>query len=197
MGIQIITSGGLVRGVSTVPYATTLPASPGDGQEAILVDSVSTPTYQWRFRYNASSGNTDKWEFTGGAPAYVEVTTLENRVGSAYGALTTAGPSFTVPNGGVYFVSLGFAVDADASTNDISAWMSYDIGGTGAVDADGVGILAIHTNVPISNRHTSSRTRRKTIAASTALVSKYKSTHGTPNTGFQDRWISVVPVRVS
>src|SRR5215469_4961167 len=52
----------------TVNYGTTLPTSPTDGQRAILVDSVTNPTYQWEFRYNAQSTSTYKWEFVGGAP---------------------------------------------------------------------------------------------------------------------------------
>jgi hypothetical protein len=47
-------------------YGTTLPAGPVDGQEAILVDSLTNPTYQWRFRYNAGSALAYKWEFIGG-----------------------------------------------------------------------------------------------------------------------------------
>jgi len=37
----------------SIPYGTSLPTAPVDGQEAVLVDSVTNPTYQWRFRYNA------------------------------------------------------------------------------------------------------------------------------------------------
>ena len=47
--------------LTVVCYGTTLPASPVDGQEAILVDSVTNPTYQWRFRYNAGSTSAYKW----------------------------------------------------------------------------------------------------------------------------------------
>src|SRR5215475_3155557 len=54
-----------------VGYATTLPASPYDGQEAILVDSITTPTFLWRLRYNAGSTATYKWEFIGGLPLYI------------------------------------------------------------------------------------------------------------------------------
>ncbi len=50
------------------PYGTSLPTSPFDGQEAILVDSVTNPSYTWRFRYNAGSSSSFKWEFVGGAP---------------------------------------------------------------------------------------------------------------------------------
>jgi hypothetical protein len=49
-------------------YGTSLPASPADGMEHILVDSISNPTYQLRFRYNAGhTGDAYKWEFVGGA----------------------------------------------------------------------------------------------------------------------------------
>ena len=53
---------------SAVYYGTTFPVSPADGQEAILVDSVTNPSYQWRFRYNAGSSSPYKWEFVGGPP---------------------------------------------------------------------------------------------------------------------------------
>jgi hypothetical protein len=49
-------------------YGITLPASPVDGQEHILVDSLTAPTYSWRCRYNAQSTNAYKWEVHGGNP---------------------------------------------------------------------------------------------------------------------------------
>ena len=48
------------------PYAITLPSAPSNGQETILVDSTTNPSYQWRFRYNAGSTCIYKWEFVGG-----------------------------------------------------------------------------------------------------------------------------------
>src|SRR5262249_12348429 len=81
-------------------YGTTLPGSPVDGQLAVLVDSTTLPTFSWAFRYHTGSSNTDKWEFIGGSPAQVEVATSEGTASTTYAALTTAGPSFTVPNAG-------------------------------------------------------------------------------------------------
>jgi len=57
---------GIAGPASTVGYGTTLPGAPTDGQEAILVDSITNPSYQWRFRYNAGSTSPYKWEFIGG-----------------------------------------------------------------------------------------------------------------------------------
>jgi len=53
---------------SAPSYDVTLPANPTNGQEAILVDSTTNPTYQWRFRYNTNNTTSFKWEFIGGSP---------------------------------------------------------------------------------------------------------------------------------
>src|SRR4029077_11434282 len=58
-----------VVGAAAKPtYGTTLPGSPVDGQEHVLVDSLTVPTYSWRCRYNAQSTNAYKWEVHGGIP---------------------------------------------------------------------------------------------------------------------------------
>jgi hypothetical protein len=44
-----------------------LPATPTDGQEYIVVDSLTNPAYSWHMRYNASSTSTYKWEYIGGS----------------------------------------------------------------------------------------------------------------------------------
>jgi hypothetical protein len=64
-------------------YSTSLPGSPYDGQVYTLVDSTTTPTYQWTFRYNAGSSSSFKWEFVGGAPAYAAVETAQTTASAA------------------------------------------------------------------------------------------------------------------
>jgi hypothetical protein len=176
-------------GAGAPTYATTLPGSPTDGQEVVLVDSTTNPTYQWRFRFNNGSANTDKWECVGGTPLYAEVTTAETTSSASYAALATAGPTVTTPRAGVYVVEHGFRVSTTAGA--VTIVMSYDIGGTGAVDADGI----ITTGNAVGFGGMSRRRVKSGIAASTALTSKYKTTAGP--IGFADRWISILPVRVS
>ena len=84
---------------STLGYGTSLPASPADGQEHVLVDSVSAPTYQWRLRYNASSSSAYKWEFVGGASVRLSANDLISVVG---GWAAIASPRFTIPRSGEY-----------------------------------------------------------------------------------------------
>lgn len=73
----------------TTGYGTSLPGSPTDGLEYVLVDSTTSPTYQFRFRYNAGSANTDKWECVG-CGGFLEGTT-----------------SITIPRAGVWYVEIG------------------------------------------------------------------------------------------
>lgn len=82
---------------------TAFPTNPYHGQEFILVDSEASPTYQWRFFYNAQSTYADKWEFIGGFPAYVETDTDET-ITSAATWMSLSGPTFTVSRAGVYLV---------------------------------------------------------------------------------------------
>jgi hypothetical protein len=92
--------------VPLIPYGTSLPPNPADGTEAILVDSVTNPSYQWRLRYNAESTSAYKWEFIGGTPFRSYVTPQETTTNTGFVPLTTAGPQLTAPNAGEYKVML-------------------------------------------------------------------------------------------
>src|SRR4029077_11318256 len=46
-------------------YGPALPMNPVDGQEHILVDDSTAPTWSWRCRYNANSTSTYKWDVAG------------------------------------------------------------------------------------------------------------------------------------
>jgi hypothetical protein len=70
--------------------------------------------------------------------------------------------------------------------------MSYDIGATGAVDADGV--TAYHAS---GLRFELMRPRQKTIAAAgTALVAKYRSPNSVAG-GYGKRWMRLTPIRLA
>lgn len=139
-----------------VTYATSLPTSPLDIQEAILVDNTSTPTYQWRFRYNANSTNTDKWEFIGGVP-YTTYNTASSAsiTGTAYAA-NGVGCSLVVPRSGTYLVRHG----AKLYQGTTSQWTYMNLAVNGTVSlSDGYALHqkggdndggAFMTEVPIA-----------------------------------------------
>ena len=166
-------STGQTPGASTIAgIGTSLPASPSDGAEYTLVDSLTAPTYSWKFRYVAAKAS-NKWVFIGGAAASSYVATGEGVVGTTYAALATAGPSFTVPVAGDYLVRQSARFNPPAGN---AVFMSYDIGGTAASDLDA---LVGQTSTVIQNGGTR-ETRRQALAVSTALVSKYRATAAGP-----------------
>jgi hypothetical protein len=73
-------------------YGTTLPGSPVDGQEYVLVDSTTNPSYQWRFRYNAGSSSAYKWEFVGGTVLLAQSAAF-NVIGDSAWHAVTASPT--------------------------------------------------------------------------------------------------------
>lgn len=177
-----------------------MPTGPVNGDEVYYV-ADATNGIVWHFKYRSASASTYKWEYIGGAYLFSEIVTAasESTASTSYVALTTAGPSLTVPLAGDYDVTL--EQTAYNSTNVNTELMSYDIGGTGAVDADAVGNQASPASSEIPR---AVRTRRKTFTvASTALVAKYKVGAGTgiwPGTAAivgASRVMRVVPVRVA
>lgn len=185
-------------GYSIPGFGTALPGSPNDGDLFILVDNVTTPTYSWMVRYVAAKAS-NKWVFIGGAPARSFVQTNETTSSTSFTALATAGPSVTVPVAGDYLVEWGSWVYPN-SADDINSngFHGYDVGGTGAVDTTAIIFLSTiiegGTNSNRSGGTGASQRVHTGLAASTALVSKYRVTGNTWN--FQQRWMHVTPIAI-
>jgi hypothetical protein len=145
---------------------------------------MATAGVAWRLKYRAAV--TD-WEFIGGPPLIATVITSEGTTSTTYAALATAGPSVTVPLAGDYIVEQEAEVFSSASSQNLT--MSYDIGGTGAVDGDRL----IDTTAAASAPRNIRRRARKALTA-VALVSKYKTNAGTST--FANRTISILPIRL-
>lgn len=155
--------------------------------DEVYLEVDATNGILWHLGYE-SGETTYKWRSLGGCrPLHSEVTTSESTTSATYAALTTAGPSIALPRAGDYDVEHGGNITAQGN---IAARMSYDIGGTGAVDADCVRVDAPSA----SGGASTARRRRKAALTSVTLTSKYKTSTGT--SVFEARWISVSPVRI-
>jgi hypothetical protein len=175
--------------ISKPTYGTTLPGSPVDGQEAILVDSTTNPTYQWRFRYNVGSTSPYKWEFIGGPPAYATVGPNESTgTTGAWINLATPGPLFIVPRAGDYRVQHRERCSHSAVNVDIQSGISV-AGAAPGNYTDGympVGANWVNLWDDIVFRD---------VAASAELRTKYITVSGTAS--YTDRKLWVTPIRVS
>jgi microcystin-dependent protein len=171
---------------SAPPLLTALPGSPVDGQEIILTDSLTAGTYAWHLRYVAGRA-TNKWMFVGGAPL-----AGDNAAQVAANATTYATPSgaitLVVPVAGLYLVQLGFRNTAWTSA---VVYMSYAIGGTGAVDADA---CMGGPQITPGSESQNFRSYRKTFAAAATLTEQLKVTGGNNNP--YHRFLSVTPIAV-
>lgn len=175
---------------------SALPGTPYDGQIIAYQSSgMATDGVVWLLRYRAGSASAYKWEYIGGTPLWAGVATGVATTSGTYADLAAStGPDITLPLAGDYSIRHGFTGFGAASTATDIAGMSYAIGATAAVDADAA--MASRVNVTTNPRMTVSREQPKlAFAASTLLRAKYRSS-GAQSYTFQDRWISVTPVRV-
>jgi hypothetical protein len=177
-----------------LPYATTLPASPTDGQVAVLVDNVINPTYQWQFRYNAASTSPYKWEFIGGTDAYAENANSESTsAANTWVDLATVGPRIIVPRAGDY-QAFGGANGSPTATN-VWFMMGIAVGATNPVGMYGSNVYTYaSTGYPM---HVTTGGRVLGVAAGNDLRLRYQSYHAGSSTSFNMRWIRVQPIRVS
>lgn len=159
------------------------PADPPIGQQLIFQSTfMAALGVAWRCFFDGT-----KW-IAGGPPLYAETNTAgETTTSTTYTDLGTAGPQITLPIAGDFDVEVGASMRSNVD-GDFS-YMSYQIGGTGAVDADGVQTTSLRQT---HNSHT----RRKTLTA-VGLSAKYKAAgSGPPVARFYDRWLRVTPVRI-
>lgn len=168
-------------------YGTSLPANPVDGQEHVLVDSITAPTYSWRLRYNAASTSPYKWEYLGGTEAWSFVETSENCTSTNWSDLATVGPTFTTPRAGDYLVRGSCALSQGAGavySNQISVNGSYWLA-AGMTNGAGPGWVAMLSGAVVMTG----------IAAATLLKMQYAVSAN--NTSFFSRRMTVSPRRLS
>jgi hypothetical protein len=170
-------------------YGTSLPAVPADGDEHILVDSLTLPNYAWRFRYNAGSFSIYKWDFIGGGAAWA---TAGLGVGETIGALstwqdlTTVGPRVLGLRAGIYDAIGVTQAQGPVALNQIDFW-----------DQTVVGYLAEAWSSKGATVYdlVSAQARVEIATSGHDLRMRYWS--NTAGTQFYNRSLRVIPVRIS
>jgi hypothetical protein len=157
-----------------------------DGDEVYL-EVDSTNGIEWHLVYRTAEA-TYKWRYLGGPPMSAEVATAESTASTAFAALATAGPSIALPRAGDYMVMHGSEIYATGAM--LAGYHSYDIGVTGAVDADAARVL---TGTATEGAQVLRR-KRKTGLTAVSLVSKYRTTASTA--AFTFRGLNIIPVRL-
>jgi hypothetical protein len=124
-------------GGGAIPLSTTLPGSPVDGQEVILTDSLTVPTYSWHMRYTAAVVAAQKWLFIGGSPVFGSVIASTSMAGGWAGYF----PTLTAPFAGVYRVAASATITVSGAVTAVA--VTYNINGAhGYVTNQGAGVCA-------------------------------------------------------
>ena len=134
--------------VPTVPIGTTLPASPSNNDEAILVDSLTAPTYSWRFRYVSGITGANKWIFIGGAP-WVSVVGSGTIASASYTDFPSSNPSMVAPRAGLYLIRIGGSIYGTAGATS-SVYVAPKIGASAAADPNAARVENVAPSLPIS-----------------------------------------------
>jgi len=170
-------------------YGISLPASPIDGQEAVLVDSITAPTFQWRFRYNANSTSPYKWEFIGGNSWLRNDEADVSTTSTSYITVGTL-PTFPGQRSGVYQVSYGAN-----SYNSVANTYNYTCLFTGNV----AGTVFYHNQNATAGVWLAAAFRKAQVvldvAVNNAIDLRHMTNGGTAHWG--QRTLEVLPVRVS
>lgn len=171
-------------------FGTALPGSPVDGMEFTLVDSLTAPTYAWRFRYVSGISDAYKWVYVGGSPSVAEVATADSgSVNANYVDTATVGPQITVARAGIYQISFGAGIKNNTAGE---TWrFAPKLGSAAGSDTDSVIIVNSSTNTPGMY---GSRKITRTLAASDVVKLQVKP-GGSGQWSL--RWLNIVPVRVS
>lgn len=171
-------------------YDVSLPASPADEDLAVLVDSLTSPTYSWLFRYHAGSSNTDKWEALGPMPITKEPSALNfsQTPGTSYANLTNR-VNFTVPRAGVYRVRTnGWLV----LTGGAIAHLSLKKGSATALDGDSINTAAAINAVSSARGYAP-----MSLSASDVLELQLRTTTAAIAVTVAGAILEVSPIRVS
>jgi hypothetical protein len=164
-------------------YGTTLPATPSDGQLAILVDSTTAPTYRWTFRFN-SAISANKWEFIGGTPMVSAVqATLGHANVTTYRFSSTL---LTVPRAGLYDTII------HSQSHNGGGGALYTVGVAGAADDTFAGYPTGGNPAP-GMYHV----QRRTLAASDVLSLAYRVTVGSIGYTLTNYSLRLIPVQVA
>lgn len=198
---QIITAGNITPGTTSHEYqqlgfrdfgiVEALPSSEAVKNDRCTYIANKSSGNFWELSYDGEGEY--PWKKIGGPPLFAEVTANESRENTAYGALSTAGPSITLPLKGDYDIKVGAKVAA-VGGEQTQAHMSYDIGATGAVDADSYSLAGNVYAANTTDGPSGSRLRRKTGLTAVTLTAKYRTTK--KGAFWENRWISADPIRV-
>jgi hypothetical protein len=189
----------IAQAAGGVEVLTVLPTTDlKPGKEIVLVDSLSSPTFNWHLRYNADSVSSYKWECIGATPAFAIATGDVGGLTNNTYANTSGGPTITLPTGvgGDFFVAVTGCIVISAAGGDVDrAILSYKVGAGASSDSWGI---RVELGITDSEGGTTGQQvyRHTSVAAGAAIVCQDRQEGGTSHRVLGARTLTVTPIRV-
>lgn len=212
MGWKVYTSAGVEKRAQGIPFVSSLPSTPFDGQEIHYLANANGAT--WHLKYRAGEAGSYKWYFVGGSPLFdtddepwqdVKTSAANNTWwvpgdGSDWG--------LTLPLAGDYEITMGANFQLRPAATAAHCWceMHGRISYNGVRD-DAVGhvIYAVNEQDTVDADYTSSstdgtKTWKVTVAAANTAIEpvwKHNTTSGTIGQAWMvSSFVSCRPIRV-
>lgn len=176
------------RRAPSIPFVSTLPGSPVDGQVCAYVADAASGVV-WFLEYRSADASSYKWNCIGGGQLYANVDTQQTLSGAGPGDLTTVGPQITVPLAGEYMIQGGgwILVTVAGSTATI-----YVKNGAATPSSE---IVGQHSAQSVNSGILSTGSYKITVASAATNVRLQYASTGT-GAQFGKRQISARPIRV-
>jgi len=178
---------------------TTIPSSSLVEGMLFVYQADNTNGVEWLLKYN-SSETTYKWRALSPLALFVEDTTSGSTASATYVNTPAGATSITAPVAGDYYITVGARLSvANNGATGVTAYVSYDINGAGASDADAAYIFSGGTTDGVSQDvggHVSRKRRKNALAASDVITLKYKTGNAAKSATIDEAWLEIVPIRV-
>jgi hypothetical protein len=168
--------------------ATTLPAAPTDGQQALLVDSTSAPTYSWLMQWSAAAS---LWIATGVVP----LSSYDGgggNINSAAAITVGTPPSITIAHAGSYLIRFMVRHAYASSSSGVGTSVSTQLTKNGAALTT-VTTTAMTPTSPFAINQYAPSEIRVTLAATDVLSMKHLVDNTALTGNVSQRVIAVTP----
>jgi hypothetical protein len=180
-----------VRSAKTPPLVNELPDDPIDGDEIYFqTPAMAALGIVWRFRFNADSALSEKWECVGGDDIAIGPQGGDSSVTSTALAALTAGPTIAVPLAGVYQVGVAANIQSTA-TGLFEGLVQARVGSGGTVLAQ----ARVTGNNTFDGAELTGIPRRASLAAGN-VVSLFRKNSTAVATSYGGCSLFLKPVRV-
>lgn len=166
---------------------TALPSAPRDGDECVLADSLTAPTWSWLLRYVAAKAS-NKWAFIGGLPFREAVSGTSTATGNG----TALGTGLVLPAAGNYDVHFGGLLTRATPTEWLYVYLKA---GNGTLFTTIIAWLRTTTDTD-SHLTLSSASPLNGMAAGATVKLYLANSNGTSQVGVTEGFLRITPAAI-